>query len=217
MTLRGRGLIFACVCLSLVIHVALFALFAPAAVRSDRREFQPPAVRVSFEKSRMPRARVPHLLAHIDAASHEEIVSGSMPIVAAPRRGGKRAAPMRVILKPERKAGVRSRPSIYQIEFSTARFEVNVPIHVRVWVSNDVNGVYARVAGRFELGIPPAGSGTFGAGDDLPFVPYGIFERDYTLPEIPGALRGRVYTVEFIALTRDGAGASANVPVYVVR
>lgn len=76
------------------------------------------------------------------------------------------------------------------------------PLSVRVITNIYVNGVWARVAGR-ERGIPPTHAGLFEASDQLPSMPF--------------FLKGKTYTVDFVAKTIDGRETIVSVPIFIRR
>ncbi len=93
-------------------------------------------------------------------------------------------------------------PQILEIDLSDKELSAPGPLSVRVITSINVNGVWAHVAGR-ERGIPPTHAGLFEASDQLPSMPF--------------FLKGKVYTVDFVAKTVDGRQTVVSVPIFIKR
>ncbi len=93
-------------------------------------------------------------------------------------------------------------PQILEIALNDRELSAPGPLYVRVTTSLNVTAVSARVAGR-ERVIPPTHAGLFEASDQLPKMPY--------------FLKGKAYTVDFIAKTSDGRETVVSVPVLIKR
>lgn len=93
-------------------------------------------------------------------------------------------------------------PQILEIDLNERELSAPGPLSVRVVTSINVNGVWARVAGR-ERGIPPTHAGLFEASDQLPRMPF--------------FLKGKEYTVDFVAKTVDGRETVVSIPIFIKR
>ena len=93
-------------------------------------------------------------------------------------------------------------PQILEVSLLSRDYTAPGPVAVRVRTSPDVTTVTATLMGR-EVGVPRIGDGTF--------------EMHQQLPDIPFFLKGRDYTVKFVAATTDGRKTEANIAVHLNR
>lgn len=93
-------------------------------------------------------------------------------------------------------------PKILEVALFAREYRAPAPVGVRVRTSSDVTSVTARLLGR-ERAVPKVADGTFEAVEQLPDVPF--------------FLKGRDYTVDFVAATNDGRTANAQVTVHLDR
>lgn len=106
-------------------------------------------------------------------------------------------------------------PHVLRVEIKPGVIHERSVMHIRVLASSGANGVYVRFV-IWEIGVPPIGSYRLSRSDpDYPGRRYELFERDYTVPAIPGMYRNRTYQVEVIATGSKGIASGAFVPIHV--
>lgn len=93
-------------------------------------------------------------------------------------------------------------PKILEVDLFAREYRAPAPVGVRVHTTSDVTSVTARLLGR-ERAVPKVADGMFEVVDQLPDVPF--------------FLKGRDYTVDFVAATNDGRTADAKVTVHLDR
>lgn len=93
-------------------------------------------------------------------------------------------------------------PRILEVDLSAQRYRAPAVVDVQVKTSPDVSSVIVRLLGR-EASLPRVGAG--------------LFSARRALPDVPFFLKGRTYSVQFVAATDDGRTASAAVNVYLER
>lgn len=106
-----------------------------------------------------------------------------------------------VVPSPE-PAAPATAPKILEVALFSREYRAPSTVGVRVRTSSDVTAVTARLLGR-ERAVPKISDGTFEAIEQL--------------PDLPFFLKGRDYTVDFVAATNDGRTASAQVTVHLDR
>lgn len=175
------------------VAVAACFLVVPACANSNAASSPPPAA-IAAQSSDVPSP---------PAASTNPAASPSPSPVVTPT-----PSPLHYVIVPTPAPSVspasvqEQAPQILEIDLSDRELSAPGPLSVRVITSINVNGVWARVAGR-ERGIPPTHAGLFEASDQLPSMPF--------------FLKGKAYTVDFVAKTVDGRETVVSVPIFIKR
>lgn len=207
-TLRRR--LFIALLLSIAVHAVLVS-------QARRVGFEMPSVTetVTLRHSKITRFKAPPpptpaptptpLWSHLDRSMLKKVrltPADEQIVVLAAKQGN--GAPSRA-------------PHILRVEIVPGVVHQKSVMHIRVlaW-GGGIQGVYLRFV-IWEVGVPPVGAFRLPPSDrDYPGHDYVLFERDYTVPEIPAIYRGRTYQAEVIATGRAGIASGAFVPIRVL-
>jgi len=122
--------------------------------------------------------------------------------VQPPAQTGPPTSQYHYVLVPTPAAPAVPGPRILEIAVSDRNVTAPGPVAARIKTTNDVVSVDIRSMGR-TFSVPHQGPG--------------LFEGTNRLPSIPFFLKGRTYTIDFVATDDQGRTATQSISVYLNR